>query len=182
MDDRFVRALEALAWVRADAMSGPGFDTDTSTASEEIAGTTGISWGEIRRGQRKFRADVLALWRTCSVTNCDHLAVMVASHIVPWKGADDRERLDPGNGLLLTPNLDKLFDQHWITFLDNGRVRLSEWLARSAYRSLGVTGREALRVVPPRILPYLRRHRRAFEKTERKRSRAAAPRGAQILQ
>ena len=39
-----------------------------------------------------------------------------ASHIKPWRDASDAERLDGSNGLLLSPHIDHLFDEGYITF------------------------------------------------------------------
>jgi len=39
-----------------------------------------------------------------------------ASHIKPWGDATDAERLDGANGLLLSPHIDHLFDQGYISF------------------------------------------------------------------
>jgi plasmid stabilization system protein ParE len=39
-----------------------------------------------------------------------------ASHIKPWRDATDAERLDGSNGLLLSPHIDHLFDEGYITF------------------------------------------------------------------
>jgi hypothetical protein len=39
-----------------------------------------------------------------------------ASHIKPWREANDVERLDGANGLLLSPHIDHLFDDGYITF------------------------------------------------------------------
>ena len=42
--------------------------------------------------------------------------VLIASHIKPWYRATNEERVNPMNGLILTPNLDKVFDLGLITF------------------------------------------------------------------
>ena len=42
-----------------------------------------------------------------------------ASHIKPWREATDAERLDGANGLLLSPHIDHLFDEGYITFSSN---------------------------------------------------------------
>jgi L-ascorbate metabolism protein UlaG (beta-lactamase superfamily) len=42
-----------------------------------------------------------------------------ASHIKPWRDASDAERLDGANGLLLSPHIDHLFDDGYITFSRN---------------------------------------------------------------
>jgi hypothetical protein len=36
--------------------------------------------------------------------------------IKPWRDATDAERLDGSNGLLLSPHIDHLFDEGYITF------------------------------------------------------------------
>ena len=43
-------------------------------------------------------------------------------HIVPWKDATSEERLDTENGILLSPDVDALFDGHMISFEDDGRM------------------------------------------------------------
>ena len=39
------------------------------------------------------------------------------------------EKLDVDNGFLMCPNHDKLFDQGWITFDDNGNIIVSDELS-----------------------------------------------------
>jgi len=39
-----------------------------------------------------------------------------ASHIKPWRDATDAERPDGANGLLLSPHIDHLFDEGYLTF------------------------------------------------------------------
>ena len=47
------------------------------------------------------------------VSDAKHLR---ASHIKPWRDANNAERLNGQNGLLLSPHVDHLFDQGYITF------------------------------------------------------------------
>lgn len=82
----------------------------------------------IRRTQYIFRSNVVALWKNCSLTGTRNLAYLIASHIKPWSRCNSVERIDPENGLLLTPNLDKLFDLGHITFDDSGALIMSEAL------------------------------------------------------
>lgn len=42
-----------------------------------------------------------------------------ASNIKPWRNATDVERLDGANGLLLSPHIDHLFDEGYITCSSN---------------------------------------------------------------
>jgi predicted restriction endonuclease len=101
-------------------------------------------------------------------------SILMASHIVPWaKCETNKERLDPFNGLLLTPNLDKLFDQGLISFKNDGTVLLSKELGAKQRAALGVTERSRLRFVRPTMIPYLKRHRDLFSKKLRTRNTGA---------
>lgn len=48
--------------------------------------------------------------------------VLIASHIKPYKVSEENERFDSNNGLLLSKNMDSLFDLGYITFDDSGEV------------------------------------------------------------
>ena len=69
-----------------------------------------------RRGQGVFRANVLLREDSCRVTRVSEPRHLKASHIKPWRDASDAERLDGANGLLLSPHIDHLFDEGYITF------------------------------------------------------------------
>jgi hypothetical protein len=69
-----------------------------------------------RRGQGVFRANVLLREEVCRVTRVAEPRHLTASHIKPWRDASDAERLDGANGLLLSPHIDHLFDEGYITF------------------------------------------------------------------
>ncbi|MFM7459401.1 MAG: HNH endonuclease [Burkholderiales bacterium] len=109
-----------------------------------------------RLGQGKFRSALVSESPHCFVTGYPVERLLVASHIVPWKSATNQERLDPLNGLLLVPQLDKAFDQGFITFDENGRIRLSSKLAKPA--TLGISPRMKLLNHANRQ-HYLKRHR-----------------------
>jgi putative restriction endonuclease len=69
-----------------------------------------------RRGQGVFRSNVLLREDLCRVTKVSDPRHLKASHIKPWRDANDGERLDGANGLLLSPHIDHLFDEGFITF------------------------------------------------------------------
>jgi hypothetical protein len=69
-----------------------------------------------RRGQGVFRANVLLHETCCRVTLVDDPRHLKASHIKPWRDATDNERLDGSNGFVLSPHIDHLFDQGYLTF------------------------------------------------------------------
>lgn len=48
--------------------------------------------------------------------------VLIASHIKPYVRSDDNEKFDANNGLLLSKNIDSLFDLKYISFDDNGSI------------------------------------------------------------
>ncbi|MEX2661113.1 MAG: HNH endonuclease [Vicinamibacterales bacterium] len=69
-----------------------------------------------RRGQGVFRSNVLLREEYCRVTGVSEPRHLKAGHIKPWRDATDAERLDGANGLLLSPHIDHLFDEGYITF------------------------------------------------------------------
>jgi len=69
-----------------------------------------------RRGQGVFRSNVLLHETECRVTRVSEPHHLKASHIKPWRDASDVERLDGSNGLLLSPHVDHLFDEGYVTF------------------------------------------------------------------
>lgn len=83
-----------------------------------ISSTERTALIQARLGQGKFREKLIELWDgKCSVSGYNDPRVLVASHIKPWFLASNTERLDSRNGLLLTPNLDKVFDKGLITLI-----------------------------------------------------------------
>lgn len=80
-----------------------------------------------RLGQGKFRYELIAIEKHCRVTKLDITSLLIASHIKPWRSANNEERLDKNNGLLLSPHIDKLFDLGHITFLEDGSLLSSDF-------------------------------------------------------
>jgi len=70
-----------------------------------------------RIGQGEFRNELInEFGGTCSITNLNYPCLLIASHILPWANANNQQRLDHNNGLLLHPFIDKLFDKFYISF------------------------------------------------------------------
>ncbi|WP_256662850.1 HNH endonuclease [Pseudomonas sp. URMO17WK12:I11] len=112
-----------------------------------------------RIGQSGYRDDLLAYWGGCAVTDCCVPELLRASHIKPWHAASPAERLDPFNGLLLTPNLDLAFDRGLISFDDHGQILLGEDLDPDSARALNITPSLRLRQIEPQHRGYLAWHR-----------------------
>ncbi|MBN8856736.1 MAG: HNH endonuclease, partial [Sphingobacteriales bacterium] len=113
-----------------------------------------------RIGQGAYRKSVLHRWKfACAVTGYTKHEILIASHIVPWRLANNNERLDVHNGILLTPAYDALFDQHLISFENNGKIILSAPLKASDYHRIGISGREMIKNLSLENHDYLSRHR-----------------------
>lgn len=112
-----------------------------------------------RVGQGWYRREVIEKWRgRCAVTGCDLKQILIASHIVRWSECSDHERLDPENGILLSPNVDSLFDRHLISFDDDGRLLVSDLVSEESLRMLGVSEGTKISLTDG-MRAYLARHR-----------------------
>ncbi len=114
---------------------------------------------EARIGQGQYRNELLDLWGCCSVTGCKSTQVLIASHIKPYAACDVYEAMDRFNGLLLIPNLDKLFDKGLITFDDDGRIIISDRLNEKDIETLSISGSMKTRFLKEENKKYLKYHR-----------------------
>lgn len=116
-----------------------------------------------RVGQGAYRKRIIHRWEyKCAVTGFDRLNVLIASHILPWAKANDNERLDVYNGILLSPTYDALFDRNLISFENNGKIILSTTIEMDAFKKIGVTGKERIANLSPNNFAYLDKHRNQF--------------------
>lgn len=58
---------------------------------------------------------------SCFVENLKYPS-LIASHIKPFAECSENEQFDANNGLLLSKNIDHLFDKGWISFDDKGNI------------------------------------------------------------
>ena len=78
-----------------------------------------------RIGQEFFRAALMSAYNErCCITGLSMPALLVASHIVPWS-VDERNRVNPRNGLLLSALHDRAFDAGLLTVDNDMTVRVS---------------------------------------------------------
>src|SRR3546814_14179249 len=89
-------------------------------ADQTIPETTRHAVVMARRGQGLFKQTVQRIEAFCRVTKVDRLAHLRASHCKPWRDASNVERLDGDNGMLLTPDVDHLFERGCHRFGDPG--------------------------------------------------------------
>lgn len=91
-----------------------------------------------RRGQGRFRLNVLAVEKQCRLTGVSSEQFLVASHIKPWAVCTNVERLDGHNGLMLSPHVDRLFDRGWVSFAENGGLLVANDEAEAALSAWGL--------------------------------------------
>jgi len=91
----------------------------------DIPETERVALIKARLGQGKFRENVSRIEICCRLTRVSNPVHLIASHIKPWREASNEERLAAGNGLLLTPSIDHLFDRGFISFGDSGETLIS---------------------------------------------------------
>lgn len=119
-----------------------------------------------RLGQSNWRKRLIEYWEACSITNSDCFEMLIASHIKPWSESSEQEKYDIYNGLLLTPNYDKLFDRHYISFDDEGNIMVSDKITDDNLEKLGISKTAKLNKDKLSIehIKYLKYHRNKFEK------------------
>ncbi len=115
---------------------------------------------EARTGQGQFRKDVLSIEKRCRVTGVSNPDLLIAGHIVPFsKCLTNEEKYDPNNGLLFTPNADRLFERGLMSFEDDGTMILTKELADKDRMALGIPASLDAGEFNKQQLQYLRRHR-----------------------
>lgn len=123
---------------------------------------------KLRLGQGLFRQSVVAHWGSCAVTGCTEVSILTASHIKPWAHSNNVEKTDPFNGILLSPNLDSLFDAGLITFDNLGGIIISRELSSSDLQALAISKDMGIRSgFKPQHLIYLQYHRSHIYKDNR---------------
>jgi hypothetical protein len=120
-----------------------------------------------RIGQDVFREALLELWEgRCALSGIAlPPSLLRASHAKPWTLSDEREKLDPFNGLLLAVHYDALFDQGLVTFDDDGHITISSSLSQEARKILRLDDSARLRFILPGHIEYLRFHRANIAKS-----------------
>jgi len=126
-----------------------------------------IALVKLRVGQSWFRDQLVNRWTHCAVTGAGPAELLVASHIWPWSECESaNERWSVDNGLLLNPNLDKLFDRGIIGFSSKGKLLFGPKAAGFSRTLLARLG--AVELAPlnyrvftesPGLVPFLARHR-----------------------
>lgn len=133
----------------------------TKSESEEITERTARQ--KVRVGQMNFRNSLFLEMKGCPVSGIDDKRLLIASHIKPWSHSSSEERLNPKNGILLSPLYDKLFDMSvgLITFTDEKRILISNRLSVENIARLNVDHNQVIEDLDINDRePFLDYHRR----------------------
>lgn len=139
-----VVSMEILGTMNVRALplhsSPTALQADVADVEEtEVAATTRAALVDARLGQGRFRRELLRRWGgACAVTGCAVAAILRASHCKPWRESNHSERLDSNNGLILSANLDALFDVGLISFQDDGTMIVAKALTHPERIALGI--------------------------------------------
>lgn len=101
-----------------------------------------------RRGQGLYRDRLLSECPFCPITMINDERLLIASHIKPWAVANDREKIDHKNGFMLSPLYDKLFDRGFMTFTEDRKIVLSNWISPANKKRLGVQDGQFIQMLP----------------------------------
>lgn len=120
--EELAEALEAKIQARIEQ------DTSIDTTEREAL-------VKARKGHGRYRQNLELIENACRVSGVTDKRLLRASHIKPWRlCANNHERLDGNNGLLLSPNIDLLFDQGFLSFGDDGKLLRSTQVAAISLR------------------------------------------------
>jgi putative restriction endonuclease len=164
-------ALREFVTALQDALALTSPLAPEKTLSEEVQEieTEAEVVAKARRGQGRFRADLLNYWQGhCALTGVSAPELLRASHIKPWRDSKGAERLDAFNGLLLAVHLDALFDRGLISFQDSGDMLVSKRLSSKDREVFGLMPRVRKLLLSVPHLAYLRHHQDRFQVSEQK--------------
>ncbi|AXY76819.1 HNH endonuclease [Paraflavitalea soli] len=102
-----------------------------SKYAEALQGTEYLKGEDKRRevktrvNQNVFRQIVMVNYASkCAITGIDIPDLLVASHIVPWS-KNEQERLNPENGICLSPLYDRAYDKGYIAINEHFEIIIS---------------------------------------------------------
>jgi len=137
-------------------------DIEVVVSDPDISVTQRKQLIDARIGQGKYRDDLKKIYGQCLLTGITLDALLRASHIKPWRESSNEERLDPYNGLLLSANIDALFDRGMISFKDNGELIISNSLLNyELMESIGLNPAMKIKL-NSKSYKYLEWHRRRY--------------------
>jgi putative restriction endonuclease len=108
---------------------------DVDTNDLPVVGIEREATVRVRVNQSFFRSRILSAYNfRCCVTGLTVQPLLMASHIIPW-AEDEKNRLNPKNGLCLNALHDRAFDRHLMWVEDDFVVRFSPQLHKAVASS-----------------------------------------------
>lgn len=150
------------AILAGSSLTAEASDNDAIAAvlrDSDIPATQRAQLIQARIGQGVFRSRVSEIERCCRVTGIDDARFLIASHIKPWSKSDNIEKLEGNNGLLLAPHVDRLFDRGYMTFGDDGGLRVSAQLPEEILVAWGINSSIASKALTLGQRRYMSYHR-----------------------
>jgi predicted restriction endonuclease len=127
--ERLASECDAILARRGAAADAP-VSEPVEVETDNYVGATRSVTVQVRIKQGFFRSAVLASYdMKCCMTGLAVPELLVASHIVPW-AADEKNRLNPRNGLCLSSLHDRAFDVGLITVNEKHVIRVSRQLKK----------------------------------------------------
>lgn len=128
------------------------YEQEIRDIPQDIIGETKVREVRTRVNQNVFRQIVLANYDgRCALTGIDLSEFLVASHIIPWS-ENEKERLNPENGICLSSLYDRAFDKGLISFTNDQRVifsaRLKDNIGKDYYAKYFAPVEYAMLVTP----------------------------------
>jgi putative restriction endonuclease len=115
--DRLGQSIEQVADVDTNDLPAAGIEREATV--------------RVRVNQSFFRSRILSAYNfRCCVTGLTIQPLLTASHIIPW-AEDEKNRLNPKNGLCLNALHDRAFDRHLMWVEDDFVVRFSPQLHKA---------------------------------------------------
>jgi putative restriction endonuclease len=109
--DRLGQPIEQVADVDIDDLPAAGLEREATV--------------RVRVNQSFFRSRILSAYNyRCCVTGLTVQLLLTASHIIPW-AEDEKNRLNPKNGLCLNALHDRAFDRHLMWIEDDFVIRFA---------------------------------------------------------
>jgi putative restriction endonuclease len=109
--DRLGQSIEQVADVDTNDLPAAGIEREATV--------------RVRVNQSFFRSRILSAYNfRCCVTGLTIQPLLTASHIIPW-AEDEKNRLNPKNGLCLNALHDRAFDRHLMWIEDGFVIRFA---------------------------------------------------------
>lgn len=111
---------------------------------------------KVRVNQSFFRKSILASYNnTCCITGINQPELLIAGHIRPW-GVDEKNRLNPRNGIAVNALHDRAFEAGYITITPDYMIKISsQLLKQKTQHSLDFFGKyeNTSIILPSKFLP-----------------------------